>query len=168
MPQRSLADLRLSSRPLLAVLEGIEKPGNVGAIVRSADAAGIDAVVVADGGTDLFNPNAIRASLGTLFTCPVCVERTQRAQEWLAQLGVQVCVARLDASRGYDDVDYRLPTAFVLGSEAQGVSAHWARSSYAAIKLPMFGVADSLNVAATAAVLFYEARRQRRYRPEKS
>ena len=162
MPRRSLADLRLPSRPLLAVLEGIEKPGNVGAIVRSADAAGVDAVIVADKGTDLFNPNAIRASLGTLFTCQVCAEPSQHVQQWLAELHAQVCVARLDASLRYDQVDYAGATAFVLGSEAQGVSSRWSPSPYLGIKLPMLGVADSLNVSAAAAVLFYEAQRQRR------
>ena len=161
-PSRKLQDLRLPPQPLLAVLEGIEKPGNVGAIVRSADAAGVDAVIVADGGTDLFNPNAIRASLGTLFTCQVCAERGARVQEWLSELGVQVCVARLDASRYYDQINYRTPTAFVLGSETLGVSPRWQHAGYLGVKLPMLGVADSLNVSATAAVLFYEAQRQRR------
>lgn len=160
-PSRTLQDLRLPPQPLLAVLEGIEKPGNVGAIVRSADAAGVDAVIVADGRTDLFNPNAIRASLGTLFTCQVCAERGERVQEWLAQLGAQICVARLDAPRHYDQVNYRTPTAFVLGSETLGVSPRWQHAGYLGVKLPMLGVGDSLNVSATAAVLFYEAQRQR-------
>ena len=161
-PRQVSGCLQFSPRPLLAVLEGIEKPGNVGAIVRSADAAGVDAVIVADGGTDLFNPNAIRASLGTLFTCQVCAARGERVQEWLAQLGVQVCVARLDASRHYDQISYRTPTAFVLGSETLGVSLRWQHAGYLGVKLPMWGFGDSLNVSATAAVLFYEAQRQRR------
>ncbi len=161
-PARLLADLTLPKNPRLAVLEGIEKPGNVGAIVRTADAAGIDAVIVADGGTDLFNPNAIRASLGTLFTCSVCAAPVDQVQDWLKRLGVRVCVARLDGAVDYDQVDYGAPVAFVLGSEARGVSPDWEKPAYVGIKLPMSGTADSLNVSATAAVLFYESQRQRR------
>ncbi len=161
-PVRSLHDLRLSPRPLLAVLQGMEKPGNVGAMIRTADGAGVDAILVVDGMTDLFNPNVIRASLGTVFTGQVCAESSEKVQAWLVEHRTQVCVARLDASLAYDRLDYTGPTAFVLGSEAHGVSADWVQPAYQGVKLPMLGSVDSLNVSATAAVLLYEAQRQRR------
>ncbi len=161
-PRRSLEDLRLPAHPLLVVLEGVEKPGNLGAVVRSADAAGIDAVIVADGRTDLFNPNAIRASRGTIFTVPLCAARAADVARWLEAEQLQILVARLDASRTYDRYDYCAGTAFVLGNEADGVSELWRDARYAGVKLPLAGSADSLNVAVTAAILCYEAGRQRR------
>jgi len=161
-PRRRLDDLRLPDAPLVAVLESVEKPGNLGAIVRSADAAGLDAVLVADPATDLFNPNAIRASLGTLFTLPVFAVSTEELTGWLARHGIQACVTRVDAEAMYDTYDFREPTAIVLGSEAWGVSQHWKSSRQRAVRLPMQGHADSLNVSAAAAILFYEANRQRR------
>jgi TrmH family RNA methyltransferase len=162
LPQRRLSELRLPERPLVVVLEAIEKPGNVGAIVRTADAAGAHAVIVADGRTDLFNPNAIRASRGTLFTTPLCAASTAEVMHWLSAGRLQVCVARVDAERSYDQADFRRGSAIVLGSETEGVSAPWRAPCFQAIRLPMSGRADSLNVAATAAVLLYEANRQRR------
>ncbi len=159
--RRSLADLVLPAKPLIAVLEGVEKPGNVGAVLRSADAAGVHALIVADGGTDLYNPNAIRASLGTIFTLPVCAASTQETIAWLVRQGLPIFAARVDAPRLYTEVDFRQGAAIVLGSEADGLSADWLQGEIAAIQLPMCGVADSLNVSAAAAVLFYEARRQR-------
>ncbi len=161
-PSIRLADLRLPSCPLVAVLEGVEKPGNLGAIVRSADAAGVDAVIVADAGTDLYNPNAIRASLGTIFTKPVCSATAIEVVMWLQQHAIVPCVTRVDATSLYDAFDFRQATAIVLGSEAWGVSAVWKSLPQHAIRLPMHGHADSLNVSATAAILFYEADRQRR------
>jgi RNA methyltransferase, TrmH family len=147
--------------PLLAVLEGVEKPGNVGAVLRSADAAGVSAVIVADGRTDLFNPNAIRASLGTIFTMPVCEATSGEVLAWLRERRFQIIAARVDGSVCYTKVDYRRPTAIVLGGEAPGLSPIWAGDDILAACLPMLGAADSLNVSATAAVLFYEALRQR-------
>ena len=161
-PQRPLADLQLPEQPLVAVLEGVEKPGNLGAVVRSADAAGVSAVIVVDGGTDIYNPNAIRASLGTIFRVPVCSAENSAVVDWLANRGLQVIAARLDADVAPWDVDLTRPTAILLGAEATGLSDAWAASDIRAVRLPMLGVADSLNVSATAAVLFYEALRQRR------
>jgi TrmH family RNA methyltransferase len=143
------------------VLEGIQKPGNVGAVLRSADAAGVHALIVADGGTDLYNPNAIRASLGTIFTVPVCSATTSDTLAWLRRHGVPMFAAQVDAERLYTEVDFRGPSAIVLGSEASGLSEAWFGTEATAIKLPMLGAADSLNVSAAAAVLFYEALRQR-------
>jgi RNA methyltransferase, TrmH family len=147
--------------PLIAVLEGVEKPGNVGAVLRSADAAGVSAVIVADGRTDLFNPNAIRASIGTIFTVPVCEAASGETLAWLRERRFQIVAARVDGSVCYTKVDYRRPTAIVLGGEAPGLSAVWSGNDFAAVHLPMLGAADSLNVSVTAAVLFYEALRQR-------
>ncbi len=147
--------------PLIAVLEAVEKPGNVGAVLRSADAAGIAAVILADPQTDLFNPNAIRASLGTIFTVPVAAASNAEVLAWLRQHRFSIVAARVDGSVPYTEIDYRRPTAVVLGSEADGLSDAWTAADIQAIRLPMLGIADSLNVSVTAAVVFYEALRQR-------
>jgi TrmH family RNA methyltransferase len=160
-PERRLADLRLPNDPLVAVLEGIEKPGNLGAVMRSADGAGISAVIVADGCTDLFNPNAIRASLGTIFTVPVCAASSAEALAWLRASGLRMFAARVGAKLTYSAADYRGPAAMILGSEASGLTEAWQAPDITPIQLPMLGAADSLNLSATAAILFYEALRQR-------
>jgi TrmH family RNA methyltransferase len=143
------------------VLESIEKPGNLGAILRSADATGVDAVVVADGRTDLFNPNTIRASLGTVFRANVCEATTAETIEWLRDQSVPIIAAHLDAERVYTAADMSKGAAIVLGSEAAGLSDAWTGANVTPVRLPMHGVADSLNVSTAAAVLFYEALRQR-------
>ena len=160
-PQRTLAALKLPENPLVAVLENLEKPGNVGAVLRTADAAGVSAVIVADGGTDLYNPNAIRASLGAIFTVPVCAASSVETLAWLKQRGLAIFAARVDGAIDYVAASYRGPAAIVLGSEAKGLSKIWHGPSVTGVNLPMQGVVDSLNVSATAAVLFYEAMRQR-------
>jgi TrmH family RNA methyltransferase len=151
----------LPAEPLVAVVEGIEKPGNLGAILRSADAAGLDAVIVADGRTDLFNPNTIRASLGTVFRETVVTAPSADAITWLRERELKVISARPDAESLYSAADFRGGTAIVLGSEAGGLSDTWRRVETHAVRLPMRGLADSLNVSTAAAVLFYEALRQR-------
>jgi RNA methyltransferase, TrmH family len=161
MPRPTLESLKLPSNPFVAVLEGVEKPGNVGAVLRSADAASVSAVILADPRTDLYNPNAIRASLGTIFTMPVCEAASGDVLAWLRQNKMKILAARVDGSVPYTEVDYRGPTAIVLGSEAAGLSSTWTGNDIQAIHLPMLGAADSLNVSVTAAVLFYEALRQR-------
>ena len=161
-PERTLDQLALPERPLVAVLEGLEKPGNIGAILRSADGAGLDAVIVVNPATDLFNPNTIRASVGTVFGKQVCVATTSEAIAALRQWQVAIVATRPDAERLYTDVDYRHQgTAIVLGSESEGLSAAWNQADVISVHLPMQGIADSLNVSNTAAILFYEARRQR-------
>jgi RNA methyltransferase, TrmH family len=160
-PRRILADVHLPTNPIVAVLEGIEKPGNLGAILRSADAAGIDAVIVADARTDLYNPNTIRASLGTVFRENVCEATSSDVTEWLVGQSLSIIAARPDAETIYTDADFRMGAAIVLGSEAAGLSDAWKAAKTAAVRLPMYGLADSLNVSTTAAVLFYEALRQR-------
>lgn len=159
---RSLNDIVLPPRPLIAVLEGIEKPGNLGAVARSADAAGVAALVVVGAGTDVYNPSAIRASLGTLFTVPVAEADAQAALTWAKGLELPILTARPDAEQLYTDVSFVIGAVLVLGSEARGLSDTWRDPAVIPIRLPMYGVADSLNVSATAAVLFYEAQRQRR------
>ena len=159
MTSRSLDDLTLPAHPVVALLEGIEKPGNLGAIARSADAAGVAALVVVGCGTDIYNPNAIRASLGTLFTVPVVPTTAETALAWAQGLGIPIFAARPDAEKLYTDATYAAGACLVLGSEAMGLSPTWHDPAVTPIRLPMHGVADSLNVSATAAVLFYEALR---------
>jgi RNA methyltransferase, TrmH family len=161
VPPHRLEDLVLPDTPLVAVLEGVEKPGNVGAVLRSADGAGVSALIVADPRTDLFNPNAIRASLGTIFSLPVAAATPGDVLAWLRSRELQILAARVEGSVTYTEADYRIPTALVLGSEAEGLTSLWSGDDVRAIRLPMLGAADSLNVSATAAILFYEALRQR-------
>jgi TrmH family RNA methyltransferase len=161
-PPRTLDELVLPPAPLLGVVEGVEKPGNLGAILRSADGAGVNAVIVADTATDLFNPNIIRASIGTVFALPVAVATSGEVLTWLREREIGIIAARLDGSVDYTQADYSGAVAMALGSEARGLSDPWGELARASVKLPMLGVADSLNVSATAAVLFYEALRQRR------
>jgi len=163
MPRPTLDGIDLPEQPVVALLERVEKPGNVGAVLRTADAAGVSALIAADARTDLYNPNAIRASLGTIFTVPVCSTTTDETLAWLRRQNLRIIAARVDGSVPYTDVDYRGGTAFVLGSEAEGLSAAWQGDDVTAVSLPMHGTADSLNVSVTAAVLFYEALRQRRF-----
>lgn len=156
----------LSDNPLIGVIEKIEKPGNVGAVFRSADGAGLDAVIITDPQTDLYNPNAIRASLGTIFSIPTAVVSSEEAIQWLQKSNIQIAAAICDSAVPYTIVDYTRPTAIVLGSESDGLTPIWSESktdqeSTIPIKIPMLGIADSLNISNAAAVLFYEARRQR-------
>ena len=161
IPDQSLEALGVGPDPLVVVLEGVEKPGNLGAVLRSADAAGADAVIVADPRTDLFNPNAIRASLGTIFALPVAAGASAHVRRWLDERKIAVLAARVGSSVAYTDADLRGPVALVLGSEADGLTNAWTGDGVTSVSLPMHGVADSLNVSITAAVLLYEARRQR-------
>jgi TrmH family RNA methyltransferase len=161
VPSTALADIELPGDPLVAVIEGVEKPGNVGAVLRSADGAGVDAVVAASPRTDLFNPNAIRASAGTMFTVPTGAAPTPEVLAWLRDRALRIVAARVGAGRPYTETDLTGPLAIVLGAEADGLSDAWAADGIDAVNLPMLGVADSLNVSISAAILLYEARRQR-------
>ena len=169
-PGTSLAALSLPTiAPLVGVLEDVEKPGNLGAVCRSADGAGLDALIAAGGSAtggfaasaDPWNPNAVRASLGTVFTLPLAVAPTADVLAWLRDRDLRIVAARVDGSVPYTDVDLRGPVALVLGSEAHGLTDGWSGGDVTGVRLPMRGRADSLNVAAAAAILFYEARRQR-------
>jgi RNA methyltransferase, TrmH family len=160
-PAFRLADLRLPADPLLAVIEGVEKPGNVGAVLRSADGAGVDAVIAASPRTDLANPNVIRASAGTFFAVALASAPTPAVIDWLHERKIRIVPTRVDASVEYTDMDLTGSVAIVLGSESEGLSEAWRAAGVDAVRLPMRGVADSLNVSVAAAVLLYEARRQR-------
>jgi RNA methyltransferase, TrmH family len=161
IPDLDLGRLVLSDDPLIVVIEGVEKPGNVGAILRSADGAGVDALIVSSPRTDPFNPNAIRASAGTIFSVPIAVASSEATLDWLRDRGIRPVAARVGAAMPYAEADLRGPLAIVLGTEADGLSAVWTDDAVESVGIPMRGVADSLNVSVSAAVLLYEARRQR-------
>lgn len=160
-PTKSLGDLQLPPDALVCVMENVEKPGNIGAILRSADAAGVAAVIAADDQTDLFNPNAVRASLGTIFTMPTAVADAATTLAFLRERKFTMWAARVGSGPLYTEVDYHGPTAIILGSEADGLSARFWADDIRPIHLPMLGRADSLNVSVAAAVMFFEALRQR-------
>ena len=156
-----LEDLELGSKPLIMVLEGVEKPGNLGAVLRSADAAGADAVIVCDPLTDLWNPNLIRASIGAVFTVPTVCCSSQEAIAWLKAREIRILTAQLQDSSAYYDCDMTGPTAIVMGTEATGLTDPWRQAADAHVLIPMLGRLDSLNVSVSAAILLYEAVRQR-------
>ena len=162
-PSASLAGLieSLPTDPLVVVVEAVEKPGNLGAILRTADGAGADAVIAADARTDLFNPNAIRASLGTIFATPVAAAPSADVLDALSGARIRLVAARVDADALYTGADLRGPLALVLGSEAEGLRSAWDDPRVEPVRIPMGGAADSLNVSVAAAVLLYEAVRQR-------
>lgn len=159
---RALEDLRLGERPLVMVLESVEKPGNLGAVLRSADAAGSDAVIVCDPLTDIWNPNLIRSSVGAVFSVPVAVCTSADAIAFLKKRGIRILTAQLQDSEWYYDTDMTGATALVMGTESTGLTQAWRDSADAHIKIPMLGRLDSLNVSVSAAVLLYEAVRQRK------
>jgi rRNA methylases len=160
-PIRDLKDVTLPKTPLICVLEGIEKPGNIGAVFRSADGAGLDAVIVAQPETDLFNPGTVRASLGTVFPMQSAVTSTDEAIAWLREGKLQIVAAKCDGAVPHDTIDFTAPTAIVMGCESAGLTEKWNAADVRAVKIPMLGLADSLNISNAAAILFYEARRQR-------
>lgn len=157
----SLSDLNLGEKPLIAVLESVEKPGNLGAVLRSADAAGADAVIICDPLTDLYNPNLIRASIGAVFSTQVVTATSEETITWLKQNGIRILTAQLQDSQWYYDSDMCGATAIVMGTEATGLTPVWREAADAHIKIPMLGRLDSLNVSVSAAILLYEAVRQR-------
>ncbi len=157
----NLDDLRLSESPLLIVLESVEKPGNLGAVLRSADAAQADAVIVCDPLTDLYNPNLIRSSIGALFTVPTVACTSEECIRFLKQHGIQILTAQLQDSHLYYDIDMCRSTAIVMGTESTGLTDLWRQAADAHIRIPMLGRLDSLNVSVSAAILLFEAVRQR-------
>ena len=154
-------DLLLRDNPLIVVLEGVEKPGNIGAVLRSADACGADAVIVCDPLTDIYNPNIIRASIGAVFTVPVVCCSSEEAAAWLKSRGIRILTAQLQDSSYYYDVPMTGGTAIVMGTESTGLSDTWRKAADAHIMIPMLGSLDSLNVSVSAAILLFEAVRQR-------
>ena len=158
---KTLAELHLPETPLILVAEGLEKPGNLGALLRTADGAGVDAVIVCDPATDLNNPNVIRASIGTLFYLPVAEASSTEARAFLKKQGVKILSAVPDAAAVYTDLDLSGPVAIVVGAEDKGLSTGWKTSVDMTVRIPMQGKNDSLNVSVSAAILLYEALRQR-------
>ena len=157
----TLEDLSLGESPLVVVLESVEKPGNLGAVLRSADAAGADAVIVCDPLTDLYNPNLIRSSIGAIFTVPCVACSSDECIAFLKQRGISILTAQLQDSSLYYDIDMRRPTAIVMGTESTGLTNQWRQAADAHIRIPMLGRLDSLNVSVSAAILLFEAVRQR-------
>lgn len=156
-----------TSAPLIVVVESVEKPGNLGAMLRTADASGVSAVLVCDPHTDLYNPNLIRASLGGVFTRNIAVCSSEEAIAWLKARSISILTAQLQDSELYYDTDMTRPTALVFGTEADGLTDIWRRAADAHIRIPMLGRIDSLNVSASMAVLCYEALRQRHGQPQR-
>ena len=159
--RRSLAGLTLPAEPFVLVVEAIEKPGNLGTILRSADAAGCDAVIVCDPVTDIFNPNVVRASTGVLFSVPLVVEEGARVLAWLREKKIRAVATTPAAEKIYTQVDLRGPLAIVMGSEQYGLSDFWLREADLPVRIPMAGQADSLNVAMATIITLFEAVRQR-------
>ena len=159
--ERSLSDLSLSDSPLVVVMERVEKPGNLGAVLRTADATRADAVIVCDPLTDLYNPNLIRSSTGAFFSVPCVACSSEECIAWLKAHHIQILTAQLQDSHLYYDMDMTRPTAIIMGTEATGLTDQWRQVADAHIRIPMLGITDSLNVSVSAAVLLYEAVRQR-------
>lgn len=159
-----LESIKLKENPLVIVLESVEKPGNMGAIIRTADAAGADAVIICDPLTDIYNPNIIRSSLGCVFTTQVVSGTSQDVFKWLTYNKINIFAAELKASQWYHETDLTQPAALVLGTESTGLSDFWIKNSHYRIKIPMSGQIDSLNVSVSAAILCFEAKRQRNFK----
>ena len=157
----TLETLSLKENPLVVVLEAVEKPGNLGAVLRSADASGVDAVIVCDPLTDIYNPNLIRSSIGAIFTVPTAAATTEETIAWLKDRDIRIYTAQLQDSEWYYDTDMKGGTAIVMGTEATGLTDVWRKAADAHIKIPMLGKLDSLNVSVSAAILMFEAVRQR-------
>jgi RNA methyltransferase, TrmH family len=158
-----LRDIRLSACPLILVMESVEKPGNLGAILRSADAANLDAVIICDPQTDIYNPNTIRSSIGCIFTLPVVACTTEHTIMWLRANRIKMFATALTAAHLYHESHFRQPAAIIMGSEASGLSQKWLDEADYLIKIPMKGKIDSMNVSASAAVVMFEAQRQRNF-----
>ncbi len=156
-----LKDVKLPKDPLIVVLESVQKPGNLGGVLRTCDAAGVDAVVVCDPLTDVFNPNVIRSGLGCLFTRQVAVCTSGEFMEWAKKNNINMIAASLQTNKNHFETDLTLATALVFGTEAEGLSSKWYQNSYVTLKIPMLGKIDSLNVSVSVSVLVYEAVRQR-------
>lgn len=162
--RQTLADLSPHDAPLLLIIDGGEKPGNLGAILRTADAAGVDAVIVtrqANGGTDIHNPNVVRASLGAIFSRPVVEAEPAELLAWLRRWQIQIAVLTPEGERSYTEANLQGPLALVMGSEAFGVDQTWLEEADIRLRIPMVGIVDSLNLSVATAVVVFEAVRQR-------
>lgn len=161
-PIKTLNDIPLKKPPVVIVVEGVEKPGNLGAILRSADAAGVDCIIVCGKSTDIYNPNVVRASIGTVFTVPAVKTTVSEAINWLKENGIKTIATTPQAELEYFDADLGGPCAIVMGSEHEGLSETWLSIADLLVRIPMMGLADSLNLATATTILLYEVVRQRR------
>lgn len=158
-----LADIKTAKNPLIIVLENVEKPGNLGAILRTAYAAKIDAVIINEPQTDLYNPNVIRASMGHIFTVPTVVADTQETITWLKENDIKAYATAITAQENYTEVNYKKASAIVMGTENSGLSKEWLEAADKQIIIPMQAGMDSLNVSVSTAIVIYEALRQRNF-----
>ncbi len=160
-PEQNFRSLKLSDKELIIVLEAVEKPGNLGAVCRIADGAGVRNIIVCDPKSDIYNPNTIRSSIGTVFNMNIISTDSDSAHEWLKSNNFKILAAELQNSNYHFNIDYRGKTAVVFGTEAYGLTDFWIKNSDERIKIPMLGVNDSLNVSVSVGVIIYEAIRQR-------
>jgi RNA methyltransferase, TrmH family len=156
-----LEDLHLKENPLILIIESVEKPGNLGAMLRTADAAAIDAVICCHIPTDIYNPNIIRASLGTVFTVPLAVSNNTETMAWLKKRSIKTFCTNLHKAKDYHLQDYTQACAIIVGTESTGVSDEWVKFADQNVKIPMLGKIDSMNVSVASAIMLYEAKRQR-------
>ncbi len=161
--EHTLSKIKLSENPFIIVVESVEKPGNLGAILRTADATLADAVIVCNKIIDLYNPNVIRSSIGCLFSVPIAVCTNEDAIEWLKSINIKIYSSALQNAVNYYSINFTLPTAIVFGTESKGLSDIWRKNSNTIIKIPMLGKIDSLNVSNSVAVISYEVLRQRNF-----
>jgi TrmH family RNA methyltransferase len=161
IPQTSLNDLKLSESPLIIVAESVEKPGNLGAILRTADAAHVDALLVCDPRVDVWNPNVVRASRGAVFSVPVVESDNESALKWLNAHNIHVLAATPSADELYFNLNLREAVAIAVGTEDQGLSEFWMSAADVKVKIPMMGNVNSLNVSVSTALILYEAVRQK-------
>jgi RNA methyltransferase, TrmH family len=164
IPQHALDEITLPDIPFIVIAEAVEKPGNLGAILRTADAAGVDALLVCDPRVDIYNPNVVRASRGTVFTVPVVQASNQQAFDWLRKNRIMILAATPSAARIFSDVDLRESVAIAVGTEDEGLSEFWMSRTDERVLIPMKGKVNSLNVAASVAIIAYEVVRQRNVR----
>lgn len=160
--RHDLSELKLSDNPLLLIAENIEKPGNIGAMIRTADAAALDALIIANPVTDLYNPNIIRSSIGGVFTVNIATASSEEVADFLSKHKIRLFAATLQNSNPYYEENFTEPTAIAVGSEAEGLTQILRKAAYKNIIIPMEGNLDSLNVSVSAAVLIFEAKRQRK------
>jgi len=156
-----LNEIKLSDIPLILVVDAVEKPGNLGAILRTADAAGIDALIISDTRTDVYNPNVIRSSLGAVFSTQVGVSESESVIDWLKMNKIKIYCTALTVSKPYTDINYSVPSAIVMGAETTGLSDSWLKQSDQNIIIPMKGIVDSMNVSVSTGIVLFEAVRQR-------
>ena len=164
-PIKTLNELKLPKNPLVLIIEAVEKPGNLGAILRTADAAGVDAVICCNLPTDIYNPNVIRSSLGTVFTVPLAIANNTETMQWLKSNKINTYCSNLHKATNYFAQNYTKASAIVVGTESTGVSNEWIAFANANVKIPMLGKIDSMNVSVAAAIMLYEAVRQRQSNP---